>query len=115
MAWETAAHNKDRMMEVYYACMRHMIDTHNFPTFRWIIANTDITSTSVVRRYLDKLVYRKLIEKVPEGSYKFTDSIWMPGHDAPLPTELYDELLDNFVAFSLKIPVGKLILNQLKE
>jgi hypothetical protein len=102
-----------RTQEVYSACIQHTATHHNFPTLRWLIDHTDITSTSMVVHYLNKLEELKLIKRISRkktGSWKITGAIWMPPIDAPLPSELYNELLENFIYYSLKVPMGKEIL-----
>ncbi len=102
-----------RIKEVYSACIQHTAIHHNFPTLRWLIEHTDITSTSMMVFYLSKLEKLNLIKRISHkkvGGWKITGAIWMPPIDAPLPSELYDDLLDDFVYYSMKVPVGKHIL-----
>ena len=117
MPWETAAYNEERLMDVYNACVRYVAIHHNFPTFRWIMANTDITSTSMVRYYLDKLIHQKLIKEVPgrRGAFKIMKSIWMPPITAGLSTALHDELISDLIHYSMQVPVMESILEREKQ
>ena len=109
--YPAATKNWERVNEVYLACIRYTAKNQNFPTYRWIMANTDLTSTSMVKYYLDKLIYMKLISRIPnqQNAWKITGAIWMPPINAELPPEPYDELLHKFVEYSTKIPMSKYI------
>ena len=73
--------NSERLNEVYNACIRYVNKYHNFPPYRWLIENTDITTTSIIALYLKKLEDLKLIKRIEVGptvERKLVGSYYIP-------------------------------------
>lgn len=60
-----------RAKEVLDVCEKYVFMHGNFPTYRWIMSMTDITSTSMVHYYLEKLEKLRYIERIPERNGVF--------------------------------------------
>lgn len=71
----------DREDEVLCKIVTYVANYHNFPTHRWLVENTQITTTSMVAYYIDKLLKKKfLLKKKVNGKYEYSvaNSSWIP-------------------------------------
>jgi predicted HTH transcriptional regulator len=96
------AKRKIKTKDVYLKACIHVSLYHNFPTVRWLVENTELTSTSMVVYHLQKLLHSGLLERnthVRNGAYMITGSVWLyPEHSIMFGRIQFGHILDEFLS-----------------
>lgn len=70
-----------RSKEIYTQACKYLQRFHHFPTYRWLIHHTDITTTSMILYYLEKLEKAGLLKRKNDGiadRWMVKGSTWTP-------------------------------------